>query len=166
MWDSGSPAPSGQEHEQWLPFPGDESQGGTWQGKGAVCQAMEEAYRSPVTVSGLEPFCGDKAGLGTQHEVLAILTAPAEQLCIGTFPCYPSTHGEALNPPQSPTKGAALGNRSIPSTTAQSQAPTQAAQSLFIPPMLSLSLSQMVMSGLHWELNEVDCPLVSAISGN
>lgn len=26
--------------------------------------------------------------------------------------------------------------------------------------------SQMVMSGLHWELNEVDCPLVSAISGN
>lgn len=30
----------------------------------------------------------------------------------------------------------------------------------------SPSLSSMVMSGLHWELNEVDCPLVSAISGN
>lgn len=93
-----------QEMQQGLPFPRDEPQGGTQQGKGAVCQAKEQAHRSPVTVPGLEPFCGDKAGLSAQHEVLTILTAPAEQLCAGTFTCCLSTHAGALNPPQSPIK--------------------------------------------------------------
>lgn len=46
------------------------------------------------------------------------------------------------------------------------QAPAHLPLPLFIPPARSPSLSLMVMSGLHWELNEVDCPLVSAISGN
>ena len=107
-WDSGNLAPSGitpsQEHEQGLHFPRDESQDEAQQGKGATYHAKKEACCSPVTVavSGLEPFHGDKAGLSTWHEVPAILTAPAEQLCTAAFPCCPSTHAGALNPPPEP----------------------------------------------------------------
>ena len=45
---------------------------------------------SPVTVavSGLEPFSGDKAGLKTQHEVPATLTAPTEHRDLPLLPIH------------------------------------------------------------------------------
>lgn len=117
-----------------------------------------------LQLSGLEPFPGDKAGLSTCLEIPAISTAPTQQLSFSLLPIH--TCWSFQWSPRALPKGLHWEGGASPSDPHQSQVLTHGAWSLFIPPTHSLSLSQMVMSGLHWELNEVDCPLVSAISGN
>lgn len=73
---------------------------------------------------------------------------------------------EDLNPAPEPCQKDCPGKQGLPQRCSliTRHSPMQLGLYLSLP--RTLFPSQMVMSGLHWELNEVDCPLVSAISGN